>query len=74
MTTVKVYIIGGDGTQKGAWAIHKVYSMSLEMIPSLFLNRSRLVPECYGRDDWSSGCSQAEVIISPYLIPANAQL
>jgi hypothetical protein len=37
VTTVKVYIIGGDGTQKGAWAVHKVYSMSLEMIPSLFL-------------------------------------
>jgi 6-phosphofructokinase len=33
VTTVKVYIIGGDGTQKGAWAIHKeCVKRSLEVV------------------------------------------
>ncbi len=50
VTTVKVYIIGGDGTQKGAWAIHKVWYFSNPLsLPWLV----KLIPVWYVR--WCIG-------------------
>ncbi len=61
VTTVKVYIIGGDGTQKGAWAIHKVWYFSN---PFLFLDWSSWFLYGMWDDALEIWCCQAEFIIS----------